>query len=606
MMDAMSSRRRPFGRILLVAALVLLALLLLELERFLPGSWPGGGGDRGSRSFPTGSKPDPSRLVPSTTPPPPPKPPADVPTIRIVVRRADGTPADAATVRAGDAARSLAAATEDGEFRMPGAAVTAGEFVVTTRDGTTVAHGRAPSGGDGTRIVVLPRRSPAPPRDGVQLGGSARSVRVETLEGRPVAGASVTATGRGGERRVEAADDGTATFGPDEEVRRYCVVAPGHGETCVYARLEAGTPLVVRLSPTRPRRTTFVDPATGATLTARSLRLVDRRGNARRLEREGGTFDRFDTEMPDDVAAETTLEIDVEGRVPVRVPVATLAERTAVPAGVARALRVTDETGAAVAGAEVRARFASAASPERETASPLEVLATTDVDGRAVVRLPADRDADVLVEAKDLVVEGLHLTASDAAPAAPLEVRIARGIEVRVDVRDEKGAPVAGADVLALSAADRSTARRHATSDARGAASIAGLRPGRVELLAHRAGLAWTAVTTSAAPGAPPVVVTLKAGKRLALVVEDPSGVPLPGVAVRSVARADAASGVPDPSDPDAAPWETDAHGVLLVDDLPDREFDLYLTKAGHGEEIVARVRPGGATWYATLVPTPK
>jgi hypothetical protein len=67
----MPSRRRSFGRVFLVAILIVIALLLLELGRLLPGSWPGGGGDGGSRSFPSGAKPDPTKLVPSAAPPPP-------------------------------------------------------------------------------------------------------------------------------------------------------------------------------------------------------------------------------------------------------------------------------------------------------------------------------------------------------------------------------------------------------------------------------------------------------------------------------------------------------------------------------------------------------
>lgn len=606
MMGPMSSRRRSLGRILVVAGLLLLALLLLELERFLPGSWPGGGGDRGSRPFPTGSKPDPARLVPSTTPPPPPKPPAGEPVIRVVLRRADGAAIEGASLRAGAPGREVSVPIEDGEARVPVSVVASAEFVVVGRDGAKVSHGHAPSGGDGTFVVVWPRTAPPPERDGAKLGGAARRVRVEDPDGRAVPGASVTATGRGAERRVETASDGTATFGAEEGVRRVCATAPGFGETCLYARLSADAPLVVRLSPARPRGTSFRDPATGAALGARSLRLVDDRGGVRRLERGDATLDRFDATMPDDVAARTTLEIDVAGRPPVRVPVSALAERTDVPAGVARAVEVRDEAGAPVEGAVVTARFASGPSPEPGGGAPIETTTTTDARGRAVVPLPAGADADVTVEARDLVVAGVHLSAAVADPAAPTEVRTTRGAELRVRVRDERGEAVAGAEVVALAPADRSTARRRVTTDARGEATIAGLRPGPVELMAHRAGYAWASVPATAAPGAEPALVTLKAGKRLALVVEDPSGVPLEGVRVRSVPRADAAAGVPDPSDPDAAPWETDAHGVLVVDDLPDREFDLYLAKAGHAEEVVARVRPGAGTWFATMVPTSK
>jgi hypothetical protein len=57
--------------------------------------------------------------------------------------------------------------------------------------------------------------------------------------------------------------------------------------------------------------------------------------------------------------------------------------------------------------------------------------------------------------------------------------------------------------------------------------------------------------------------------------------------------------------DPDAVPWVTDAHGVLSVEDLPDRELDLFLHAEGRFDEVLSRVRPGTSTWFATMVATP-
>jgi hypothetical protein len=55
-------RFRP-GRLLVVAILALLIAFLLELNRFLPGVWPGGGGSRGSRPHATGTTPAPDRVT---------------------------------------------------------------------------------------------------------------------------------------------------------------------------------------------------------------------------------------------------------------------------------------------------------------------------------------------------------------------------------------------------------------------------------------------------------------------------------------------------------------------------------------------------------------
>ena len=115
---------------------------------------------------------------------------------------------------------------------------------------------------------------------------------------------------------------------------------------------------------------------------------------------------------------------------------------------------------------------------------------------------------------------------------------------------------------------------------------------------------AWASTTVEAKEDMPPVELSLPAGKTLHVIVEDPDGVPVGGVAVRAVPRTDVASGVPDAADPDSKPWLTDANGILVVPDLPDRELDLYLTNAGFAEQVLRRVRPGSAAYFATLVPS--
>jgi hypothetical protein len=75
-------------------------------------------------------------------------------------------------------------------------------------------------------------------------------------------------------------------------------------------------------------------------------------------------------------------------------------------------------------------------------------------------------------------------------------------------------------------------------------------------------------------------------------------------VRVESAPRPNASGQSPDPSDPDATSWRTDAHGVLEALDQPEREVTLFLHKDGYESETL-RVVPGDATWYATLAKKP-
>src|SRR5262245_52262835 len=99
-------RRLHFKRLLALIVLVLLCLLLLELNRFLPGVWPGGGGKTGSRPVATGLKDDPSRVRPPDRPAGEAERPAG---LRVEVVAPPGDAADGeAQVLAGSAAKSVA------------------------------------------------------------------------------------------------------------------------------------------------------------------------------------------------------------------------------------------------------------------------------------------------------------------------------------------------------------------------------------------------------------------------------------------------------------------------------------------------------------------
>jgi hypothetical protein len=278
-----------------------------------------------------------------------------------------------------------------------------------------------------------------------------------------------------------------------------------------------------------------------------------------------------------------------------------LKDATALPAGRALEVRVADAAGTPVASAEVTARYAPGDDPESQDAGVLSTAARTDADGRARVAVPTDRPVDLRVLAKGSAPAGLRV-----APDAPTatDVTVEPGLSLTVRVEDARGAAVADARVLCVARAGTSEVRIEARTGRDGTATLPPVGAGRVEVLAHATGFAWGGAVAEAKAASEPVRIVLPAGERLHLVVEDPWGVPLDGVRVESAPRPSPAGQSPDPSDPDAAPWRTDAHGVLEVLDQPVREVTLFLHKDGYESETLRGVVPGDATWYATLSPS--
>ena len=599
-------RRRP-TRLLWVALFVLLLWLLLRLNQFLPGVWPGGGEDKGLRPTPAGSEADPTTVRPSETPPvAPTHRPA---TIHVVVRMPDGTPkvdgdvffvtsrSSGADTRWSRGILSLGKEAAGGaEFEVKeGQVLRAFGALLETPD--FLPHGSPPVGAARQWVVQLPRASV--PR--VEVASPSTVVRVVGADGMAIPGATVDVKEEGRDSRVVVGTDGRAVIDADL-VYRACASAPGYGESCAYGKARSPDPLVLTLSKNARISTRFIDPATGAPLSARSLRLVSPDGTVKTLERASGAFSDFETTLPSDVAAATRIEIDVAGRPIVRDFLSSLAATTAVPEGRLVTIVVRDPAGNAVPKAAVRALFLD--RPSRENGIPILQELTesleTDAEGRVAVAIPIDREAELSVDAAGLAPAGLHLTSNGVSPTT---VSLSRGISVSIRVVDSDGKPVAGADVMLLVKAGDLPARRTGRTGPDGVARVEGVPAGRAEAYAHRAGLAWGFASVDATEGMSTVALTLRPGRRLHLVVEDPRGVPLRDVAVRAVPRADAA-GAPDPMDPDGRPWATDEHGVLTVSDLSDREVDLYLSKPGFADEIVPRVVPGPTTWFATLVAT--
>lgn len=589
----MADRRRfRAGRLLVVAVLALLLALLLELNRFFPGAWPGGGGTRGSKPEAAGVAPAPDRVVAGPSVPPPKPPPRKV---AVVVAPPAGAPAVGATVRLGDAVASRAAGSDASAPLEVPAPADVDLFAVKVGDGE-VWHG-VPRGGADTAVRVAFPATPVGPRPPV---GTGRVVRVHDDRG-PVAGAQVlwVAGGRESVARTEA--DGTLRLPrATSPFVRVCASSNDHAEACVYAHLDAAGPVDVALVRRVPVRTRFV-AAGGATLRPATLRLRPAGEPPRAVVRDEG-FDALDTALPTDLVATGRLEVEVPGRPPVSVPLASLPEATVIPEGRRLTARVTGPDGTPAAGARVEARWRADAGAEPADAAQLSVAGTTDASGAVGLPVPTDREVTVVAEGAGAAPAAARVAAGGEPTEAALA--LAPAGRARVRVRDADGRPAASARVVAIVRVGDAPVRREARTDADGAATLEALPVGHVDVLVHAPGHAWSAADVSPpAGGEAQVEVRLARGARLHLVVEDPDGVPLAGVAVRSVERPDAAGSPPPPADPDRGAWVTDANGALVVDDLPPRALDLFLHRDGYADEAVADVAPGATVHYATLVP---
>jgi len=592
------AQRRRFhaGRLLVVVVLVLLLALLLELNRFLPGAWPGGGGDRGSRPVASGTTTTPDRVVAGPRVPPP--TPAASRVAVVVAPPGGGPPPDGTEIRWG-AARAT---------RIPGDAPTApievpadaaaDLFEVRTPE-AHVLHG-VPRAALGCEVRVALPATPVGPRP---AAAAHRELRVHDDVG-PVRGAEVHWVEGGREAVGQTDDDGRVLLprGATPLVR-VCASSPGHGEACTYANLDAPGPLELTLIRRVPVRTTFVEPGTGTLLRPLTLRLRPRGATPRTLVRDEG-FDPLDTSLPTDLVATGHLEVEVPGRPPLAVPLAGLGPRTEVPEGRVMTVTVRDTNGAPIEGARVDARWDAEAVPEPADPFRLAAAATSNARGTATLRVPSDREVSVVADADGRAPAAVRVAPEASATPA---ITLAPAAGVRVRVRDADGRPAPAARVVVAIRVGDEVVRRHAVTDRDGTATMAGLPAGRLDVQAHVPGHAWSAVAVTAVASAEvDAEVRLVRGHRLHLVVEDPDGVPIAGVAVRSVERPDEAGSPPPPADPDRGAWVTDANGTLVVDDLPPRALDLFLHRDGYVDEAVADVRPGPTLLFATLVPAPR
>jgi uncharacterized GH25 family protein len=592
-------RGRPLRRLFLLALLAFLVWLFLQWNRWWPGSWPGGG-DSGSRRTPASPNPDPSRLAPSSTPPPPAAVPEDV--VRVLLLDADGSRMPGVTVQMGNAV-GLTSADGAGLDLSIGAA------------GTRVFVGPARSGPSGRMTHTLPRRShgdtwvlrwpSASLPESIQVHPERRAEVVVRRDGRPVAGATVTIVSGGGDAESQRTTDdaGRARAESVVGVFRVHVTAADRQEAYAYGSTSSPEPLVVDLDVTSEIATTFQDPDDHAPLEAKALRVVSADGTTRTLERPDGGFRDLRMRVPHALASTQAVEVEVEGRPLLRVPLESLGAVTNVPRGRAVEVVVRDEAGKPVPHAQVEARGEGAPGSEPGRFAEPSARATTDDDGRARLALRADRAADLVARAPGLAPGAARVEAGSVSEAA---VTLPKGVPFPVLVVDGNGEPIAGAKVIVLSRAGDATDRREVETGRDGKAEGGPVVPGRVEVWAHAAGKTWeTRVGSAGTPGAEsPLRLQLSNGHRLHLVVEDPYGVPLAGVRVSPSEPLYSSHGSRVYGPPDAAPWTTDEHGVLVVEEAR-YVMVLRLSKPGYASEELSEVYPDRGRVLATMVRKP-
>jgi protocatechuate 3,4-dioxygenase beta subunit len=185
---------------------------------------------------------------------------------------------------------------------------------------------------------------------------------------------------------------------------------------------------------------------------------------------------------------------------------------------------VTSESGAAIAGATVSVQGGG--------------VATTDHDGRFTVRGTSVRaEMRVTASAPGFAERGVVLQVSGPGACDDVEIVLAASALLRGRVVDERGAPVAGATVSAVSA-DRAITR----TDAEGRFALDGL-PRVGEWLALRVVAdGFAAANLSLASGRVPDVpleIVLASGLDLRGRVVDPAGAPVPGTHVFAGAEPD-------------------------------------------------------------------
>ena len=273
-----------------------------------------------------------------------------------------------------------------------------------------------------------------------------------------------------------------------------------------------------------------------------------------------------------------------------------------VPAHRVLPVSVRDPQGRPVADAIVRATYRTTASASGEDEPVGRARSVrTDARGRAHVAVPVMSSYDVVIEPPNGAPLVRRFPRGDGT--APFQVVTQPGVFVPIRVVGPGGAALAKAQVVARASMAETRITRTATTDDRGRAALGPFPEGPLEIFAKADGHAWAGRVETAVGAMGTVTLTCPIGYDLRIVVADPFGLPLEGVRAEVTAGD---GGRPLVTSPLPEAWHTDAQGILHIPGLPNRTYDVTLTREGYGVEKLRGLQPGATTSFATLVRTPR
>lgn len=489
----------------------------------------------------------------------------------------------------------------------------------------TPGPAQAPSSAEAQSPVLrLPaaRRTDAP--EGTPGAFSGRVVSATSGQG--VAGAELTFAGPSGAASTRTNEVGAFQFTPDREglwqlasvrAEGFLPFGPDWGQSPVRLTARPGSGvegLLLALTP-EVSWTVRVEDMAGKPLTGAQVRLLTGRSGETVLF---PTEDQFTTSASGEVQLRASEGSTVEARHPGHAPArGELTSRVlgrrlvlrlnqeSTEASEVLAGRVVDESGAAIAGAGVRAEPPRGTRlPGAESSGAPVAEALTDADGRFLLeRLPPGR-----YDVSAGILGRVSTTASGVeAGRRDVVLTLARGARLTGRVRDERGAPVASFQLELQhhrGPLEREPGATLTVVDPEGRFTVEGLAPGTYTLRVAAQGLAPSATQVDVAPGAlevGPVEVTLSLGARLeGQVVKAGGGGPIAG------ARVQVEDGLYGGTLATVFDAMADASGRFTVDGLAPGTVSLSVSARGHDTRIVDRVRVGqGASPLPPIELTP-
>lgn len=612
----MSKKRPSLRRLLWVLIALLILILLWELNRWLPGAWPGGGGGS-SITSPQPATGEAAENAPDRTPPDETDarrverggatPEWQRKGVTVEVRGFDGTLKTQWRFGLGDGGAE-STPNRDGTLRATDGKVFDEGFRVRA-ESALVRHHFVTAQPARTWAVYMPTRTigtqrlhpgtiqvqvvtgdDAKPVAGVEV----RAFRPSSLE--PARLARTDANGRAeidGQRGVvrlvvEGKDrDGTAWQGD--------AWANPREREAVSLRVHLATPLRVSWTraeeytgqvsegPFEPTRA-FLVSATGNILAEQAAAPDEGPSGSLTMPRPARSLRGARLVLrhavpdlgPPTATAEWSRAIPMDGRI----DFGTLRPRVVT-------LRVRGP-GGPIQGAVLRATYAPKdAGPE---APPLQARAVTFGPGRGALVVPSGVEARVLVEAPG------HAPTSVSVPAdtSEIDVTLEPGLTHRVQVRDARGNAARVPIFLRMSVDGVRLERVVPAGEA-----LIDLPPGAMELFTGGNGHAWATTTADVAPGAGPTRIDLSPGRPLTMVVATPDGFPIEGVRAELFGMEAQVLVVFDPR---IRAYESDAHGVLTVPDLPVQRYRVRLTAPGYRSLELSGLAPGDTTHFVSLV----